>query len=78
MIFPRQGSHAQARQFIYGCRGPLWISRSVSDQQLEWFSGDPAGVIDFANGQFQSREQVSACLDPARWSQRNEHADLDG
>jgi hypothetical protein len=65
MVFPSQGSHAQASQFIDGCRGPLWISRSVSDHQLEWSSGDPAGVIDFANGQLESSEQMSACLDPA-------------
>jgi len=56
----------------------LWISRGVSDHQLEWSSDDPAGVIDFANGQLESSEQVLACLDPARPSQRNESADLDG
>jgi hypothetical protein len=66
VILPRQGSHAQASQFIYGRRGPLWISRGVSDHQLEWSSDDPAGVIDFANGQLESSKQVSACLDPAR------------
>jgi len=66
VILPRQGSHAQPSQFIYGRRSPLWISRGVSDHQLEWSSGDPAGVIDFANGQLESGEQVLACLDPAR------------
>ena len=78
MIFARQGSHAQASQFIYGRRGPLWISRGVSDHQLEWSCDDPAGVIDFANGQLESSEQVLACLDPARPSQRDERADPDG
>jgi hypothetical protein len=78
VILPRQGSHAQASQFIYGRRGPLWISRGVSDHQLEWSSDDPAGVIDLANGQLESGEQVLACLDPARPSQRNESANLDG
>ena len=66
MILPRQGTHAQASQFIYGRRGPLWIGRGVSDHQLEWSSDDPAGVIDFANGQLESSEQVLTCLDPAR------------
>ncbi|ADI03217.1 hypothetical protein SBI_00096 [Streptomyces bingchenggensis BCW-1] len=78
MILPHQSSHAQAGQFIYGRRGPLWISRGVSDHQLEWCSDDPAGVIDFANGQLESSEQVPARLDPARSSQRNESADPDG
>jgi hypothetical protein len=78
VILPRQGSHAQASQFIYGRRGLLWISRGVSDQQLESSSADPAGVIDVANGQLESGEQVSACLDPARSSERNESADLNG
>jgi len=50
VVLPRQGSHAQASQFIYGCRGFVRISRGVSDDQLEWSSGDPAHVIDFANG----------------------------
>jgi hypothetical protein len=35
-------------------------------------------LIDFTNGQLESSEQVLACLDPARPSQRNESADLDG
>lgn len=78
MILPRQGGHAQTSQFIYGRRGPLWISRGVSDHQFEWSSDDPAGVIDFANGQLESSEQALACLDPARPSQGNESADLDG
>ncbi|GAA1312725.1 hypothetical protein Psi02_73780 [Planotetraspora silvatica] len=78
MILPRQSGHAQASQFVYGRRGPLRIGRGVPDHQLEWSSDDPAGVIDLANGQFESSEQVSACLDPARPSQRNESADLDG
>ena len=66
MVLPRQRSHAQASQLIYGRRGPLWISCGISDHQLEWSSDDPAGVIDFANGQLESSEQVLACLDPAR------------
>ncbi|EKX69033.1 hypothetical protein STRIP9103_09108 [Streptomyces ipomoeae 91-03] len=78
MILPRQGSHAQASQFIHGRRGPLGISRGVSDHQLERSSDDPAGVIDFANGQLESGEQVLARLDPAGPSQRNESADPDG
>ena len=65
MILPGQGSHAQASQFIYGRSGPLRISGSVSDHQLEWSSADPAGVINFANGQLESSEQVPARLDPA-------------
>ncbi|GIH72241.1 hypothetical protein Mth01_44940 [Sphaerimonospora thailandensis] len=77
MILPRQGGHAQAGQFIDGRRGPLRIGRGVSDHQLEWSSADPAGVIDFANGQLESGEQVPACLDPARPTQRNESTDLD-
>ncbi|GGR27916.1 hypothetical protein GCM10010251_49940 [Streptomyces aurantiogriseus] len=77
MILPRQGSHAQASQLIYGRRGSLWISRGVPDHQLEWSSDDPAGVIDLANGQLESSEQVLACLDPAGPGQRNESADLD-
>ena len=76
VVFPRQGSHAQTSQFIYGRRGPLWIRRGVSDHQLEWSSGDPAGVIDVANGQLESREQVLAGLDPAGPGQRNESAEL--
>ena len=78
MILPRQGGHAQASQFVHGRRGPLRIGRGVSDHQLEWSSDDPAGVIDFANGQLESSEQVLARLDPARPGQRNESADLDG
>jgi hypothetical protein len=66
VILPRQGSHAQPSQFIYSRRGPLRISRGVSHHQLEWSSGDPAGVIDLANGQLESSKQVLACLDPAR------------
>jgi hypothetical protein len=58
-------------------RGPLWISRGVSNQQLEWPPEDPAGLIDFANGLLESSEQVSARLDPARPSERNQSADLD-
>jgi hypothetical protein len=65
-------------QFVHGRRSPLWISRGISDHQLEWPSGDPAGVIDFADGQLESGEQVPARLDPAGPSQRNESADLDG
>ena len=58
--------HAQASQFNYGRSGPLWISGSVPDHQLEWSSADPASVINFANGKLESGEQVPACLDPAR------------
>ena len=78
MILASQGGHAQASQFIYRRRSPLWISRGVSDHQLESSPGDPAGVIDVADGQLESGEYVLACLDPARPSQRNERADLDG
>jgi hypothetical protein len=68
----------EASQFIYGRRCPLWISRGVSDHQLQWSSDDPAGVINVANGHLESSEQMLACLDPSRSSQRNESADLDG
>ncbi|BBJ45352.1 hypothetical protein SSPO_080700 [Streptomyces antimycoticus] len=78
MILPRQGGHAEASQFIDGRRGFLWISRGVPDHQLEWSSGDPTAVIDVANGQLKPSEQVLACPDPTRPSQRNESADLDG
>jgi hypothetical protein len=50
VIFPCQGNHTEASQFIYRRRGPVWISCGVSDHQLKWSSDDPAGVIDFANG----------------------------
>jgi len=76
VVLPGQGSHAQASQFIYGRSGPLWISGSVSDHQLEWSSGDPVGVIDFANGELESGEQVSARIDPAWTGQWNKSADL--
>jgi hypothetical protein len=56
----------------------VWVSRGVSDHQLEWSADDPAGVIDVADGQLESGEQMVACLDPARTSQRDEGADLDG
>jgi hypothetical protein len=65
VILPAKGSHAQTSQFIYGRSGSLCITGGVSDHQLEWSSDDPAGVIDVANGQLESSEQVSACLDPA-------------
>ena len=78
MILARQGGHAQASQFIDGGLGPLGISRGVTDHQLEWASADPAGVVDFANRQLESGEQVPARLDPAGPSQRNERADLNG
>jgi hypothetical protein len=65
VILPGQGSHAQASQFIYGRSGPLRISGSVSDHQLKWSSADPAGVINFANAQLESSQQVPARLDPA-------------
>jgi hypothetical protein len=77
VILARQGSHAQASQFIDGRRGPAWISRGVSDDQFEWSSVDPAGGIDVANGQLESSEQVLAGFDPARPTERNESADLD-
>jgi hypothetical protein len=78
VIISGQGSQAQASQFICGRSGPLRISGSVSDHQLEWSSADPAGDINFANGQLESSEQVPARLDPAGPSQRNESTDLDG
>lgn len=78
VIFPRQRSHAQVSPFIYGRRGLLWIGRGVSDHQFEWPSDDPAGVIDFANRQLESSEQVVACLDPSRPSERNQRTDPDG
>ena len=77
MILPRQGNNAEPTEFIYCRSGPLWISRGVSDHQLEWSSDDPPGVIDFASGQLESGKQVLACFDPARPRQRNESADLD-
>jgi hypothetical protein len=76
-ILPRRGGHAQAGQFVYGRRGPLRISLGVPDHQLERSSGDPAFVIDVANGRLESSEQVPARLDPARPGQRNESADPD-
>ena len=78
MILPGQGSHAQASQFSYGRSGPLRISGSVPDHQLEWSSADPAGVINLAGAQLESGEQVPARLDPAGPGQRNESTDLDG
>ena len=78
MVLARQGGHAQAGQLIYGRRGPLWISRAVSDDQLEWSTGDSTVVIDFADGELESGEQVPARLHPAGPSQRDERADLDG
>jgi hypothetical protein len=65
VILPGQGGNAQASQLVYGRSRPPRISGSVSDQQLEWSSADPAGVIDFADGQLESSEQVPARLDPA-------------
>jgi hypothetical protein len=65
VILPDHGSHAQASQFVYGRSGPLRIGGSVVDHQLEWSSANPASVIDFANGQLESSEQVPARLDPA-------------
>jgi len=56
----------------------VWISGSVPDHQLEWSSADPARVINLAGGQPESSEQVTARLDPAGPSQRNESTDLDG
>ena len=77
VVLPRQGGHAQAGQLIHGRRGPLRIGRGVPDHQLERSSVDPAGVIDVANGQLESGEQVPARLDPAGPGQRNESADPD-
>jgi hypothetical protein len=76
VILPRQGGYAQTSQFVYGRRGPLRVSRGVPNHQLEWPAGDPAGLIDFANSQLESGEQVLACLDPARPGERNESADV--
>ena len=78
VILPGQGGHAQASQLIDRRRGPLRIGGGVPDHQLEWSSADPAGVIDLANGQLESGEQVPAGLDPAGPGQRNESADPDG
>jgi hypothetical protein len=75
VVLPRQGGHAQASQVINGRRGAQGISRGVSDHQREWPSGDPARVIDVANGQLESREQVPARLDPARPRERDERTD---
>jgi len=77
VILPGQGSHAQASQFIYGRSGPLRISGSVPDHQLEWSSGHPVGVIDVTNRELESGEQVPARIDPARASQRNKSTDMD-
>jgi hypothetical protein len=66
VILPGQGSHAQASQFSYGRGGPLRISGSIPDHQLEWSSADPAGVINLAHAQLEASEQVPARLDPAR------------
>jgi hypothetical protein len=62
-ICPRVPSTATRGKFSYGRSGPLWVSGSVSDHQLERSSADPAGVINFANGQHESSEQLPACLD---------------
>jgi hypothetical protein len=78
VILARQGSHAQASQFVDGRRGPLWISRSVPDHQLKRSSADPAGGIDVTYGQLESGEQVPPRLDPARPTQWNESSDVDG
>jgi hypothetical protein len=78
VVLAREGSHAQASQFIDGRRGLLWISRGVSGHELEGPSGDPAGVIDVAKGELEPSEQVLTCLDPSRPSERNENTDLDG
>ena len=77
VVLPGKGSHALASQFIYGHSGPLRISGSVPDHQLEWSSGDPAGVIDLVNGELESGEQVPARIDPAWAGQWDEGADLD-
>ena len=77
VILPGQSGHAQASQFIHGRRCPLRMSGGVSDHQLEWSSADPAGLIDFVNGQLEASEQVPARLDPARPGERNQSADPD-
>ena len=56
----------------HGRRGLLWIGRGVPDHQLE------GGVVNLADAELESGEQMPACLDPARPSQRDESADLDG
>jgi hypothetical protein len=78
VIFAGQGSHACASQFVHGRYGFLWISGGVSDHQLKGSSSDPAGIIDFTNGQLKSSEQMPTGFGPARPSQRNKSADLDG
>ena len=78
VILPRHSRHAQASQFINCRHGPVWISRGVSDHQLERSSANSAGAIDFVNSQLESSEQMSACLHPAGPSQRNKSADLNG
>ena len=77
MVLARQGGHAQASQFIDGRRGPLRIGRGVPDHQLERSPGDPAGVVDVADGQLEPGEQVPARLDPAGPGQRNKRTDPD-
>ena len=58
VILPGQGGHAQGCQLIDRRRGPLRISGGVPDHQLQRSSADPAGVIDLANGQLESGQQV--------------------
>jgi hypothetical protein len=78
VIFPCQGSHAQASQLIYSGLGFVWIRRGIADDELEWSSEDPARVIHFASSQLESGEQMSARLDPARPRKRDDSADPDG
>ena len=78
VVLPGQRGHAQASQFVDRRRGPLRISRGVGDHQLKRSSGDPAGVVDVANGQLESGQQVPAGLDPAGPGERGERADADG
>jgi hypothetical protein len=73
VVLPRQGGHAQPRQFVDGRGRSLRITRRVPDHQLE---RDPAGRIDIAHGQLEAGEQVPARLDPARPTQRDERTDL--
>jgi len=56
---------------------PLRISGGVPDHQLKWPPGDSAVLVDVADGQFESGEQVPACVDPAGPGQRDERADAD-
>jgi hypothetical protein len=78
VVLPHHGCHAQASQFFHGGRGPLWIGCGVADHQLERPSADTASVVDVADGQLDSSEQLLAGLDPAGPSERDQSADLHG